>query len=483
MGKGTGKREVRYRKNARDAASQANWAVPCWIMRHDRVSESLPPNLGDFDLVIVDEASQSDLVALPVLLRAQKVLIVGDDKQVSPEGVGLEEKIRHLMDQCLGNQVGIYKSVMSPERSIYDLFKTVYANNTVMLKEHFRCVHPIIEYSKREFYNHELIPIRLPKMSERLDPPLIDVLIQDGYRAGDENIAEAKFIVAEIKKIVNDESLSSRSIGIVSLLAKQQACRIRDMLIQELGSEVWDKHRIAYGGASDFQGKERDIVFLSMVVAPNELGAPLTRETYAQRFNVAASRARDRMYLVRSVSIEQLSPADKFRRSLIAHFSAPFSYNESCRKDTRELCESEFEKAVYDVLTERGYRVIPQVQIGQLFRIDMVVEGENDARLAIECDGDQYHGPEKWEDDIARQRMLERAGWVFWRCLASTWFRRREEMIEDLIGALSENNVYPTSSDGVVPSLYCEQRVVNTLELDIVSNNDLKETIEDSEQT
>lgn len=48
MGKGTGKREVRYRKNARDAASQANWAVPCWIMRHDRVSESLPPNLGDF---------------------------------------------------------------------------------------------------------------------------------------------------------------------------------------------------------------------------------------------------------------------------------------------------------------------------------------------------------------------------------------------------------------------------------------------------
>lgn len=56
-------------------------------------------------------------------------------------------------------------------------------------------------------------------------------------------------------------------------------------------------------------------------------------------------------------------------------------------------------------------------------------------------------------------------------------------MIEDLIGALSENNVYPTSSDGVVPSLYCEQRVVNTLELDIVSNNDLKETIEDSEQT
>ncbi|MGH7783103.1 MAG: AAA domain-containing protein, partial [Candidatus Binatia bacterium] len=90
IGKGTGKRAVRYRQDARMAASQANPAVPCWIMTNYRVSESLPPELGCFDLVIIDEASQSDLTALPSLLRAKKVLIVGDDKQVSPEGVGLE---------------------------------------------------------------------------------------------------------------------------------------------------------------------------------------------------------------------------------------------------------------------------------------------------------------------------------------------------------------------------------------------------------
>jgi hypothetical protein len=46
---------------------------------------------------------------LPSLLRAKKVLIVGDDKQVSPEGVGLEEeKIRSLMSRFLGNQVETY---------------------------------------------------------------------------------------------------------------------------------------------------------------------------------------------------------------------------------------------------------------------------------------------------------------------------------------------------------------------------------------
>ena len=75
-------------------------------MAHYRVSESLPAELGCFDLVVIDEASQSDLTALPSLLRAQKVLIVGDDKQVSPEGVGLEEeKIRSLMNRFLGSQV------------------------------------------------------------------------------------------------------------------------------------------------------------------------------------------------------------------------------------------------------------------------------------------------------------------------------------------------------------------------------------------
>src|SRR5208337_2946802 len=106
-------------------------------------------------------------------------------KQVSPEGVGLdEEKVKSLMNRFLADQVATYRPQMSPERSIYDLSKVVFARSNVMLREHFRCVAPIIEYSKREFYNHELRPLRLPKASERLDPPLIDVLVADGYRRG-----------------------------------------------------------------------------------------------------------------------------------------------------------------------------------------------------------------------------------------------------------------------------------------------------------
>ncbi len=463
IAKGTGKRAVRYRQDARTAASQANPAVPCWIMAHYRVSESLPPELGCFDLVIIDEASQSDLTALPSILRAKKVLIVGDDKQVSPEGVGLDEqKVRSLIDRFLGGQVETYRSQMSPVHSIYDLFIVVFAKSAVMLKEHFRSVAPIIEYSKREFYNHELRPLRLPKASERLDPPLIDVLVTDGYRRDDVNLPEARFIADEITAIVADPKMAGRSIGVVSLLGDKQAMEIWQRLTDELGPEIMQRHRITCGDARTFQGKERDIMFLSMLSAPNEgVVSPLSRDTFAQRFNVAASRARDRMYLVRSVELDQLRAADKLRRSLIAHFTAPFAQDEKRVEDLRKLCESDFEREVFDELTKRGYRVTPQEKIGH-YRIDLVVEGHNDARLAVECDGDRYHGPDKWTEDMERQRILERAGWVFWRCFASTFIRRRKATLDDLLRTLAQHGIDPVGAEGAPRSVHTEHRVVSS---------------------
>lgn len=459
IGKGTGKRAAVHRQNARNASNRVNKAIPCWIMPHWRVSESLPAQLGCFDLVIIDEASQSDFSALPALLRAKKVLIVGDDKQVSPDGGFVEvDKIKNLMTRYLSNQVDIFRAQMDPGQSIYDLFKVVFAQSCTMLKEHFRCVEPIIEYSKREIYNHELKPVRLPKASERLDPPLIDVLVEDGFRKGDINLPEARFIVDEIKKICADETMQNRTIGVVSLLADKQALKIWEMLEAELGPEQIKKHEIACGDARTFQGKEKDIMFLSMIVSPGDAQAQ-TRDATAQRYNVAASRARDRMYLVRSIELEQLSPSDKLRHSLISHFSTPYAQDEKRVEDLRTLCESDFEREIYDILTERGYRVIPQVKVGA-FRIDMVVEGHNDTRLAIECDGDRYHGIDKWEDDMNRQRILERVGWQFWRCFASNFVRNRKEVVADLIASLAERGIEPIGSDAAPRSIHTANRRV-----------------------
>ena len=168
------------------------------------------------------------------------------------------------------------------------------------------------------------------------------------------------------------------------------------------------------------------------------------------------------MYLVRSVALEDLSQADRLRRSLIAHFATPFAQNESRVEDLRTLCESPFEREMYDELTQRGYWVTPQVRVGQ-YRIDMVVEGHNDARLAVECDGDKYHGPDKWADDMQRQRVLERAGWVFWRCFASAFIRRRKDMLNDLLKTLAERGIEPIGAEGAPRSVHTEHRKVSSV--------------------
>jgi very-short-patch-repair endonuclease len=448
IGKGTGKRAYRYRRDARFAATEAYRAVPCWIMPHYRVSESLPAQLGCFDLVVIDEASQSDLSALPVLLRARKLLIVGDDRQVSPQAIGMEEeRIKALMQRHLGELPPLYRAQISPERSIYDLAKVAFARSGVMLKEHFRCVAPIIEYSKREFYNHDLRPLRLPRTSERIDPPLLDVLISNGQRENGINLAEGQYIVGEITRMAQDARMHNRSIGVVSLHGEEQALCVWQRLVDELGTDVLRRHDIACGDARMFQGRERNIIFLSMVAAPNDVGPPLAREAYAQRFNVAASRARDQLILVRSVEPDQLSEADRLRRGLIAHFARPFGDEPPRVGDARDLCESPLEREIYDWLTGNGYRVMPQVRVGS-YRIDLVVEGGRDSRLAVECDGDKHHGPQQWAEDMRRQRALERAGWVFWRCFASSFLRRRETVLQDLRLALSAQGIEPVRSGG-----------------------------------
>lgn len=162
IGQGTGSNAMRYRRDARDAMSDAADAVPCWIMSHARISEAMPAELGLFDLVIVDEASQSDLWALPAILRGKKVLVVGDDKQVSPDGGFISaQHINALRARFLQGQP--YEASMTPEKSLYDLAARVFTAQQIMLREHFRCVAPIIAYSNHVFYKGAIQPLRTPR--------------------------------------------------------------------------------------------------------------------------------------------------------------------------------------------------------------------------------------------------------------------------------------------------------------------------------
>jgi hypothetical protein len=318
IGQGTGPNATRYRRDAREMMFDAAGAVPCWIMNHSRISEAMPADIGTFDLVIVDEASQSDLWALPAILRGKKILVVGDDKQVSPDGGFIEAtRIQELLDRFLREQP--YAAEMTPEKSLYDLASRVFAADQVMLREHFRCVPPIIAYSNRTFYQNQILPLRIPRASERIEPPLVDVYVEGGVRdSHDRNDCEAQAIADEITEILQNESLAGRTIGVVSLLGTEQAKHIDSVVTQRCDTAELRRRKFLCGDARAFQGSERHIMFLSMVADASSCKA-LSGSMFDQRFNVAASRAQDRMYLVRSVMASDLSDKD-LRMSLLGHF-------------------------------------------------------------------------------------------------------------------------------------------------------------------
>lgn len=458
LGRGLGKSAARYRRIIRNSTFEASHAIPCWIMPEWRVSEQLPPDLGLFDLVIIDEASQSDVTSLPAILRGKKILVVGDDKQVSPSTIGIEERqIIQLRTTFL--QGNPYADQMDPGSSLYDLASIVLPGKAIMLREHFRCVEPIIRFSS-QFYPQPLVPLRLPSAAERIDPPLIDIFVNDGKRdKRGINEAEAQVIVQEVRKIVADPKFDGRSIGIISLIGDKQAKHIYDLLLKEITPDEFTRHRIMCGNAATFQGQERDIMFLSMVECP-ETSTTKTSRVFEQRFNVAMSRARDRLCLARSVAPEMLKENDlKFK--VIEHFRRPMEVGHiAMGDDVLEVCQSEFEKDVGGELLRRGYRLRAQVPVAG-YQLDFVVEGHGDHRLAIECDGDPYHGPERWSDDMRRQKALERLGWIFWRVWGSHWYSDKNGCVQDLIATLERLNIAPLGSD-ISPFEWTEHRIVSS---------------------
>ena len=394
------------------------------------------------------------------------MLVVGDDRQVSPSAAFLSiANIGRLRENFLSEFP--FRAQVEPGASLYDLSRVMFPDKFVMLKEHFRCAEPIIRFSM-QFYDEPLIPLRVPKGIERLDPPLVDILVEDGERRGKSKVnpPEAEVIVDEIERIINYHMLWNfgggdgrpRSIGVISLIGSEQAAFIQKRLMDRIGEAAMVRHHIVCGDSATLQGDERDIVFLSMI-ADCKRKQSQTATQYEQRFNVALSRARDRMILVRSVGENDLNPND-LKARVIRHFKEPMPEVKRASAALIELCQSGFERDLFTALVERGYRVTPQVG-SEGFSIDMVVEGESGRRLAIECDGDLYHGPERWAHDMNRQRILERVGWTFWRCFGSNYSLDRDGALDDLFQTLDRMGIKPVGSASS-ESIFTEHRVTRT---------------------
>ena len=241
------------------------------------------------------------------------------------------------------------------------------------------------------------------------------------------------------------------TFGVISLQGEEQAKLINQLLLERLMPEEIEQRELVCGDAYAFQGDERDVMFLSMVAASNQRFAALVKDSDKQRFNVAASRGRDQVWLFHTVTLNELNP-DDMRYKLLAYYSNPAA--QPVGKPDWDKCESDFEREVGKIIYAKNYRLIPQYEpFGSgSYRIDFVIEGLR-SRLAVECDGPHHDDPEQIEHDMARQRQLERCKWVFWRVSASSFYFDRDKAMASLWRKLEELEIHPLTPTALVANL------------------------------
>ncbi|QOR67972.1 AAA family ATPase [Cytobacillus suaedae] len=437
-GKGTGNNK-RYLADARKEMENAQSAIPVWIMPVNQVIENFPIYNEKFDVIIFDESSQCDIMSVPVLLRGEKVIVVGDDEQISPYGIGTKDsEIEELIQRYLEGIPN--KRLFDHKISLYEIADQIFPKSgRLMLKEHFRCVPEIIQFSNDLSYGGQMVPLRLPFESEKLDPPVLAIKVEDGYASEGSsssivNEPEADKIVEDIERIIADPQYENQTIGVIALQGNKQAALIENKIREKISDSEFVKRKIICGNAYSLQGDERDVVFLSMVIANNRRFVAATKKDQQQTYNVAASRAKNQMRLYHSVELDNLSK-ECYRYKLLSYCQQPTRVNDIV-ENLEAKCDSPFEIEVLRMIVAKGYKVQPQVKVGK-YRIDFVIEGIRD-RLAVECDGERWHGPEKWEEDMQRQYDLERAGWKFWRIRGREFYYDKVKSMESLWMKLEE---------------------------------------------
>ena len=450
---GRGKRAMKFQKIAQQEMKHCKDSVPCWIMPLYKVAETIQPEQEMYDYVIIDEASQLGPDAIFLLYISKNIIIVGDDKQTSPEYVGVDSNTMtpHIKRHLNGIPFSDYYGT---EFSFFDHAK-FFCDGVTVLREHFRCMPEIIEFSNRHFYAPDgkgLYPLK--QYSENRLEPLVTVFCSNGYTEGVGakiiNEPEANQIAETILTLVEDERYNGKTIGVITLQGNQQASIIENLLLKKIGEKEFHKRKIVCGNSSSFQGDERDIIFLSLVTANNHNRSALVKPEDERRFNVAVSRAKEQIFLFHSVHLDDLNNTNDLRYKLLDHFKNYNSYQPifntpiERRIGTQpEPFDSWFEVDVYNDIVSKRLSVIPNYEVAKgRYRIDMVMLLPDGTKIAIECDGDKWHGPEKYQDDILRQKVLERCGWQFFRVRGYEYYTNREKALEQLwnmIPVIEEN--------------------------------------------
>ena len=435
---------VAHRKSALDTLEEEDFkplldAFPCWCVTTYAISGSIPMKPGLFDVVIIDEASQCDIAScFPILYRAKRAVIVGDDKQL-PHLSFLEK----AKEQSFLTQYEIPSKYQLIWRfrtnSMFDL-ANYYSMTPVLLDEHFRSSKPIIDFSNKEFYGNR---IRIMNKTTDYKGVLEVNYVYDGKvdYAVTRNMPEAEAAVQKIHELITDNEHDNpdnpMTIGVISPF-RAQVELIKHSIMQILSDTIIRKYKIEVGTAHTFQGDERDIMILSWAIAGNSHSQSLTFLQRPNLFNVAITRARKK--LICFISKDPKTLQEGLLRSYMEYLLEYTDGSKTQEKLSTDVYKNDFEKEVAKTLRENGLEVRAGVEVAG-FSTDLLVklpkseETPNPEAVIIEIDGveDSIKTP---QTNIKKQTILERTGFKVMRLSFREWQNSQTACIDRIMSNL-----------------------------------------------
>ena len=439
------------RKLMEQAGPAVQALKPVFMMSPLSVAQFLAPGVLEFDLLVMDEASQIQPVdALGAVARAKQVVVVGDPKQLPPTAF-FSKMTSGGDDDDSDDAVGRVADI----ESILGLF-TARGLPMRMLRWHYRSKHQsLIAVSNRQFYENKLFIVPSPYTAEAGMGLRFHHIANGIFDTGTTrtNMVEAKIVAQAIVAHARDHP--ELSLGVAAFSAAQRRAIVDqlELLRRALPPEVeafFQAHHAEpffVKNLENVQGDERDVIFISVGYGPTVPGGrvpmrfgPLGTDGGERRLNVLISRAKQRCEVFASLTDEDIDPdfassrKGVFAFRLFLHFARTgrMTLAESTGRDH----DSVFEEQVANALQARGLQVHRQVGLAG-FYIDLAVaDPDRPGRylLGIECDGASYHGARSARDrDRLRQSVLESHGWSIHRVWSTDWFQRPAEQLDLII--------------------------------------------------
>jgi hypothetical protein len=458
---------------------------PIWLMNPDVASRVLPRQSRLFDLVVYDEASQMLVEhAVPTLFRASRVVISGDEKQMPPSSFFAtridsdedEEVQSEDFDDAATDAERTAREEKWNRREIKDCPDLLQLGRGVLptttLQVHYRSKYrELIGYSNAAFYNGALsVPARHPDDEIRRAKP-IEVIRVDGIYEHQTNKAEAKKVVEILAGIWSKSPERRPTVG-VATFNRKQADLVEDAIEKRaiedpdfLGAYQRERERTKDGedvgffvkNVENVQGDERDIIIFSTTFGRDKHGSfrrnfgVLGQAGGERRLNVAVTRAREKIILLTSMPVGDISdhlttgraptrPRDYLQAYLDYANKIASGELDRARETTQRLGlqhkrrsgnteEDGFVASVGSFIRDLGHDPVPSDE-GDAFGLDFAVRDDRTGHfgIGIECDAPRHellrHARAR---EIWRPAVLARAIPMVHRVASHGWYHRPEQ--------------------------------------------------------